>query len=428
MTTPAPADVAPATSRAERRERAARLAQSGRLAESLPLWREELCWGEDGRNWVRAAAVEAMAWRDLTVAGALAELYAAARWGSRWWPEPATHPVPPLPVPELPPRAQLSIAKLEHDIDQFRYLRARDLLDAAFDPVIDAYLELAQRLRPAGPEARPTLTGDDLQRIGETYNRIVHVHPTARAERTLSPAWSAADVEDNYLSRPPGLVVIDDFLTAPALDQVRRYCLESTVWSGTRYAEGRLGAFFLDGFASPLLLQIAEDLRAALPRVIGDHHPLRQMWGFKYAPVSGRYSSTHADFAAVNVNFWITDTDANLDQDTGGLVVYDLAAPLSWDFKTYNERPDLIDSYLRAQGARRVYIPYRANRAILFNSDLFHATAPIRFRPDYEHRRINITFLYGDRADDRQEHAGQQRIEATNQPLWRSRALGRSSR
>ena len=37
----------------------------------------------------------------------------------------------------------------------------------------------------------------------------------------------------------------------------------------------------------------------------------------------------HADAAAVNVNFWLTPDDANLDPDGGGLVVWDKEAPLS---------------------------------------------------------------------------------------------------
>jgi hypothetical protein len=60
------------------------------------------------------------------------------------------------------------------------------------------------------------------------------------------------------------------------------------------------------GFNCPLLLQIAEELSEALPRVIGDRYPLRQLWGFKNAPHLPADSTNHADFAAVNVNFWIT--------------------------------------------------------------------------------------------------------------------------
>src|SRR5262249_50648091 len=150
---------------------------------------------------------------------------------------------------------------------------------------------------------------------------------------------------------------------------------------------GRLGAFFVDGFTAPVLLQIAEEVRTALPRVIGDH-PLRQLWAFKNAPSAGAQASTHADFAAVNVNFWTTPASSNLDPGSGGLIVHDVAAPLSWDFATYNERPDLIADYLHTQGARAIRIPYRENRAIIFNSALFHATEPLRFGPRYEDRRI----------------------------------------
>ena len=32
----------------------------------------------------------------------------------------------------------------------------------------------------------------------------------------------------------------------------------------------------------------------------------------------------------------------------------------------------------------------------MFDSDLFHATDTIRFKPGYENRRINFTVLYGD--------------------------------
>jgi hypothetical protein len=413
---------------AERRVIAARLAQEGRLEESLPLWRDEAVAGEEGATFVRAAAVEAMAWRDLRVAGALAEIYAATRWGSRWWPGRDAGAHLDLPVPAHVPRNHLSVPKLDHDIEQLTYLRERDVLDPQVDPVVDRYAEICRRLAPRGSEARLPLSDEDERAIGHVYNRILHLAHAARVPKALSTTWDPAEVEDRYLSQPPGLVVIDDFLAPTALAGVRRFCLESTVWSGTRYTEGRLGAFFVDGFTAPLLLQIAEEIRAGLPRVIGDQHPLRQMWGFKTGAVSTGTGNTHADFAAVNLNFWVTPTESNMDPDTGGLVVHDATAPLSWDFATYNERPDLIEGFLRERGARAVRIPYRENRAILFNSDLFHATEPIRFRSGYEHRRLNITMLYGDRANDT-HHPSQAAITSTPASgAWRSGAMMRSRR
>jgi hypothetical protein len=171
------------------------------------------------------------------------------------------------------------------------------------------------------------------------------------------------------------------------------------VWFHNRYAYGRLGAFFQDGFNSPLLLQIAEELRVRLPRVIGDMHPLRQLWGFKNTAPLPPDVTTHADFAAVNVNFWISPEEANLDDTSGGLVIHDVDAPWYWDFDTYNGS-DSIAPYLKRQQSNTVTVPYRQNRAIIFNSDLFHGTDAVTFRDDYQSHRINITMLYGNREED----------------------------
>jgi hypothetical protein len=44
-----------------------------------------------------------------------------------------------------------------------------------------------------------------------------------------------------------------------------------------------------------------------------------------------------------------------------------------------------------------VKVPYRANRAVIFDSDLFHETDRIAFKEGYLNRRLNITLLYGRR-------------------------------
>ena len=364
----------------------------------LDRWRAVLS-DEDGRTWLEDGIVRAMQSRDLTSAGKLAAILAAVEHGSRWYP-PGLESDSAWATRPQPPEARLSIGKLQHDSDQFRYLRRRGVLGAEFDAIIQAYEEIAERLSPIGMNGRAPLGPEDELRIGAVYNRIVHIRPTPRVPQALSRTWNRTAVQHRYLHEPPGLVVIDDFLSPEALDGLRSFCLESTVWSGNRYAEGRLGALFFKGFNCPLLLQVAEEIREAFPLVIGDRHPLRQLWGFKYGPSLTPDSTVHADFAAVNVNFWITPDSANLDDQSGGLVVYDVAAPLSWDFARYNENQTAIRQYLLEQGARGITVPYRQNRAIIFNSDLFHATAQVRFRPEYENRRVNITMLYGDREHD----------------------------
>ena len=231
--------------------------------------------------------------------------------------------------------------------------------------------------------------------------------------------------------RRPGIVVIDHFLRDAALDLLYRFCLESTVWFGNRYAHGRLGAFFLG-------VQLPSTAAAGrgTPRLDSGSD---RIYGIRCGSCGGSRtraslpadSTIHADFAAINVNCWITPTSANLDESSGGMVIYDVAAPQSWDFATYNERIDLIREFLSQRRARAIRVPYRQNRAIIFNSDLFHATEAVRFKPDYESHRINITLLYGERQRDSHHPLPSNDSDLTAtvpHTGWRSAAFSRSRR
>ena len=44
-------------------------------------------------------------------------------------------------------------------------------------------------------------------------------------------------------------------------------------------------------------------------------------------------------------------------------------------------------------------MPHRQNRCVIFDSELYHWTDRVNFRRGYEHRRINLTFLYGHPGD-----------------------------
>jgi tetratricopeptide (TPR) repeat protein len=216
-------------------------------------------------------------------------------------------------------------------------------------------------------------------------------------DRVAGPAVNPANQEtvaSQWAASEPNMVVIDQLLTPPALEGLQRFCRGSTVWRRS-FRQGYLGAFPEHGFACPLLAQIAEELREVFPTVLGQHG-LLLTWGFKYDSRQGGIL-THADPAAVNVNFWITPDEANLDPESGGMVVWDAMAPPEWEFRRANSDNAAIKSFLEESGARATTIPYRANRAVVFDSNLFHKTDRIEFRDGYENRRINVTMLYGRR-------------------------------
>jgi hypothetical protein len=185
--------------------------------------------------------------------------------------------------------------------------------------------------------------------------------------------------------------VIDDFLTPDALEQVRTFCLESTVWRRP-YKFGYVGAFPQDGFASVSLFAIAEELLAALGEAVKDCY-FAQWWGFVYnSDLPG--TDIHGDDADFSLNLWITPDSANLDPDSGGLVMWDKTAPSDWSFDEYNSGGERVRQYLEAHNAESQVIAHRANRAVLFDGRLFHRTDRFDFAPGFANRRRSVTFLF----------------------------------
>jgi Flp pilus assembly protein TadD len=303
------------------------------------------------------------------------------------------------PLGQDPSLRFTTAAKLRHDLEQYRYLMEKDRLPDSFSGEIAGHEEVLRELDASG-DGRIALSAAQGAKIGGSYNRLVYLAETPALEGTaLNPGIDAQAIEARYLETAPGVTYFDDLLTPEALSAVRSFCLESTFWFDFNYDNGYLGAYLSDGFSCGLLFQIAEELRQKFPQIFADHK-LRQMWAYKYdSQLSG--IELHADAAAVNVNFWITPNEANLNPESGGLEVYTREAPLEWDFEKYNNDQDALRAFV-ADGDSKV-IPYRENRAVVFNSNLVHRTDSFQFKEGYENRRINITMLFGRRGQAEQD-------------------------
>jgi len=295
------------------------------------------------------------------------------------------------------PPASISRFRLQHDFEQSAWLLAQPPRDdfaalqaahaALCGPVARA--DAAENAEAAGPirllpqEAGPVAD----------YQCALALPVLAPVPEVLNADIDWRALEDAYLDARLELAVVDNFLTPAALAAFRDFCLRATIWKH-EYANAYLGAYFDWGFVSALHLQVARELKTRMPRVFGPW-PLEEMWAFKCDPSVTRGIGVHADYARVNVNFWVTPDAANLDPVSGGLVVYDQPAPASWAPLAYNRDAGHIRAYLAETGASCVRVPYRCNRALIFNPTLFHETDTVRFRPGYENRRINITYLFG---------------------------------
>ena len=322
-----------------------------------------------------------------------------------------------------------SAAALEHGAEQLEHLVARGRLPRAF-------LELAGAYRATVEGMARVVAGHALfvpdRRFFKAqhflFNTLVYLPPPpppppARAPWALGRgvAWRA--VEDRFLAGE--IVVVDDALSPWALEAARAFCLEATVFFEPK--DGRyLGAYYDDGFQSDAFARITEELRRALPRVVGDL-PLRDFWAYKYAndasagrvgdeaePPSPllRYANDasaaaaqsgvgiHSDAAKVNLNVWLTPTAANLDPASGGMVVWNYSVTTEEAFHAFQGAGASSEAsegrLLAAAGSVPARVAFRQNRMVLFDSSRVHATEPLRFARGYANRRINLTWLFGD--------------------------------
>ena len=299
---------------------------------------------------------------------------------------------------------QVSIAKLDHDIEQFHYIAASGIS-------IKKFRELAMLYQTVKSEINHTLDTDILhlsdkhQRLlGDTYNRPIHILEAPALDKpAIGDSLDVNKITEDYFKHEFGLTYIDDFLSPAALVSLREFLLGSTIWFDFFHKGGYMGAYLSEGLASPLVLQIAEDLRKKFPKIFKNHY-LNQFWAYKYDSRASEKNNSfkginiHADFAAINVNFWITPNSANLDPSSGGLVVYNTEAPLEWGFDTYNNNEQKIREEIQKSNEKKTIVPHNENRAVIFNSNLFHETDNIKFKAGYENRRINVTLLFGRRA------------------------------
>jgi tetratricopeptide (TPR) repeat protein len=213
----------------------------------------------------------------------------------------------------------------------------------------------------------------------------------------VNPVNATPELVQRWQDSRPKMVVIDNFLTPQALEKLRRYCAGSTIWR-RNYDAGYIGATPEDGLACPLMAQIAEEIRGAFPQMIGTH-AFRYLGAFKYDSELSTGTNTHADNSAVNVNFYIASDEANMDPEGGGMDIWDVSAPLGEEMRRYNGDEALARDFLAKSGARLTRIAHRANRAVIFKSDLFHKTSDCRFREGYLNKRINVSLLFGHRSD-----------------------------
>lgn len=343
-------------------------------------------------NQLQEQAFTALLEHDIVQAQSLFNQAYNLRYGKSWAESATPAAFWTQPGPELP--AAVPLAKLRHDLEQLTYLIQTDRLpDEVFGPQRDRLAAVCKDLQMQYPDApagqalplRPAVR----EALRPLWGRNLYRDLRMPAAALLNPAIDFERLSQDYHRNAPGFALADQILSAEALHALLGFCQQATIWND--FGRGAyVGSYLRHGFCTPLILRLSQALRQALPKVLP--YALTMAWSYKYdtgQPGVG----LHADSEGrVNVNFWITPESANLQPESGGLILYDVLAPEDWQPHSYQHR---MHELFKPGEFKAYSVPYRQNRAQFFNSQLFHQSEAFQFRPGYLNRRINVTLIFG---------------------------------
>jgi Flp pilus assembly protein TadD len=300
--------------------------------------------------------------------------------------------VPPGQEANDPQLLCVTRTKIEHDAQQLAVLRAADLVPAHYDTVLSDVEMTIDNLDRRSDE-RVNLAEIGVGAAARYCNRVIYTAPSpALTDGALREDLDFAGIEDDFAHNSSGYALVDEILQPEALASLSQFCAQSTIWFQSNFT-GELGTSMVNGFASPLIFQIARDLQHFFPNIFGKHK-FQACWAYRYyADMSGL--ARHTDAATVSLNLWITPDDANLDPTTGGLVFWNRRGPTDLFTKPMDEKADILDAIINESGTESTAVPYRCNRALIFGAGTIHQTDRFSFKTGYDDRRSNVTFLFG---------------------------------
>ena len=207
---------------------------------------------------------------------------------------------------------------LRFQAEQLNALVQEGRVRASYRHEVKAYHRILDR--NPNPHRVIQLKENELRTI-PSYRRALYIAHKPRLPRRALTARSAAEVREIEAQfKTDSVVVVDNFLTPEVLEMLHDFASLSTIYTDVK-PPGYLGSYWDDGFNTPLLSQVTEELASMFPNIFKDY-PLKDSWAYNYD--NGDFQkgiNIHADEAAVNCNLWITPDSANLDKKSGGQFV-----------------------------------------------------------------------------------------------------------
>lgn len=285
-----------------------------------------------------------------------------------------------------------TLRKLRHDAEMFTWLEDDGKVTAEVKKLWRGIYQSARPQHVDKPdkvfEVNFQEQTDDRQMWQRSNNKAVYIDPSGREvpKRTVRAKPAAfRGLEESFHAEPAdggGRAVIDRLLADKALRQLKRFLQASTFYFYPR-AGGHLLALLEDGLASPLLAQVADGLRQAMPSLLGPL-PLTgaSVWKADNSPlvsgvIGGPELAKRSADSAVSALIWMVPASALNGSAVGALEIRHRSAS--------DEDSDSTVATIK----------YAANRAVLWAPHVEAVWKGPGWNPGFLQRGIHLLLNFG---------------------------------
>lgn len=288
-----------------------------------------------------------------------------------------------------------TLRKLRHDAEMFTWLHDEGFVKPEVKKLWRGIYHSARDRHVHQPDKVFEVTfqeqNDDRKLWQKSNNKAVHVDKAGeevpkRTVRAKTPAFRG--LEDSF--GETGRAVVDRLLTDKALRSLRRFLQASTFYFYPRPGHHLL-ALLEDGLCSPLIAQLADGLRNAMPTVLGPHVLTgARAWKADNSPLSasdgragGPELAESSSDAAVSVLIWTVP---------GSALNGTAEAALELHRRSEGEpKADALDPDQEPEAR----IKYVSNRAVIWGHDLKAAWTGPGWKGGFLKRGIHLLLNFG---------------------------------
>ena len=182
-----------------------------------------------------------------------------------------------------------SRAKIRHDAEQIRYLVSENLISSSY---LDAARTLERMYSSLSENWIGYLPNEMYKNVRTYFNRLLYYNPPDRLPEGESMFGHVDLIRAREEYRTRQITVVDNLLSPRALRILRKWLMESTFWFDSN-PQGYVGAYFEQGFTSPFLLQMVQELKTTFRKILGPHK-LNEVWAYKYVVFEPQIRITHS--------------------------------------------------------------------------------------------------------------------------------------